>query len=112
MLEEGEKKKAKKPLPERPEDYSTRSPVAKLYRSGEIPFDHARLLRAIRAEIKKKYGEEATEGEINLKNILEKTGYFRPSALNMLHHMRVFGVLESQPRYNATWVRILNDHGV
>ena len=111
-MDEEDRRESKKSLPERPEDYSNRSPVAKLYRAGEIPFDHARLLKAIREELKKKYGDEATEGEINLKNVLERTGYYRPSALNMLHHMRVFGVLDSEPRYNATWVKILDDHGV
>jgi len=38
---------------------------------------------------------------------LQVTGYYRASALKMLRHMQNFGLLETEPRYRATWVKIL-----
>ena len=84
------------------EEYSARSPVAKAYRSGSIPLDHARLLKAIKDAL----GNGVSEGYIQLKDVLEMTGYIRHSALNMLKHMEAFGVLHSEPSYKKTYVRI------
>ena len=87
------------------EEYSARSPVAKAYRSGTIPLDHARLLSAIKEVL----GSGVSEGSIQLKEVLDKTGYIRHSALNMLRHMEAFGVLHSEPCYKKTYVKISSD---
>mgnify|MGYP006988839227 CR=1 FL=1 len=49
------------------------------------------------------------EGEIQLEKVLQATGYLRASALKMLKHMQNFGVLETKPKYRATWVKILQE---
>ena len=54
-------------------------------------------------------GEGVREGIIQLEKVLKTTGYLRASALKMLHHMQNFGVLETEPRYRSTWVKILRD---
>ncbi len=42
--------------------------------------------------------------------VLEEVGFFRASALKMLKHMQNFGVLETESRYQATWVKILDNY--
>ena len=84
-------------------EYSVRSPIRKAYEAGQMPIDHQRLLAAIKQEL----GEGVREGEIQLEKVLQATGYMRASALKMLHHMQNFGVLETEPRYRCTWVKLL-----
>jgi hypothetical protein len=86
-------------------EYSKRSPIRKAYEAGQMPIDHQRLLAAIKQEL----GEGVLEGIIQLEKVLQATGYLRASALKMLHHMQNFGVLETEPKYRATWVKILID---
>lgn len=86
------------------EKYSKRSPIRKAYEAGVMPVDHKRLYEAIKHEL-----GELKEGEIQLEKVLQSTGYLRASALKMLKHMQNFGVLETKPRYRATWVKILKD---
>lgn len=86
------------------EKYSKRSPIRKAYEAGVMPVDHQRLLEAIKHEL-----EGLKEGEIQLEKVLQSTGYLRASALKMLKHMQNFGVLETKPKYRATWVKILKD---
>ena len=70
-----------------------------------MPTDHKILLDAIKREL----GEGVQEGIIQLEKVLQATGYQRVSALKMLHHMQNFRVLETEPRYRSTWVKILKD---
>ena len=70
-----------------------------------MPVDHQRLLEAIKHEL----GTGVKEGKIQLEKVLQSTGYLRASALKMLKHMQNFGVLETEPRYRATWVKILKN---
>ena len=86
------------------EKYSKRSPIRKAYEAGVMPVDHQRLLEAIKHEL-----GEVREGEIQLEKVLQSTGYLRASALKMLKHMQNFGVLETEPRYRAIWIKILKD---
>lgn len=86
------------------EKYSKRSPIRKAYEAGVMPVDHQRLLEAIKHEL-----GGVREGEIQLEKVLQATGYLRASALKMLKHMQNFGVLETEARYRATWVKILKD---
>ena len=86
-------------------EYSKRSPIRKAYEAGQMPIDHQRLLTAIKREL----GAGVSEGIIQLEKVLQATGYMRASALKMLHHMHNFGVLETEPRYRATWVKLLKD---
>lgn len=86
------------------EKYSKRSPIRKAYEAGVMPVDHKRLYEAIKHEL-----GELKEGKIQLEKVLQSTGYLRASALKMLKHMQNFGVLETKPRYRATWVKILKD---
>ncbi len=95
-----EKKDSSKLIPRK---YSLHSPVAQAYRAGSMPTDHQRLLDGIKSIL----GEGVTEGEIHLEDVLQVTGYYRASALKMLRHMQNFGLLETEPRYRATWVKIL-----
>ena len=82
--------------------YSKRSPIRKAYEAGVMPVDHQRLLDAIKHEL-----GGVREGDIQLEKVLQATGYLRASALKMLKHMQNFGVLETKPKYRATWVKIL-----
>lgn len=84
-------------------EYSKRSPILKAYQAGQMPIDHQILLEAIQREL----GDGVREGTIQLEKVLQATGYMRASALKMLHHMQNFGVLETEPRYRSTWVKIL-----
>ena len=93
------------PTPQSAGEYSSRSPIAKAYRAGQMPVDHRRLLDAI----KELLGEGVTEGNIQLEEALKATGYYRASALKMLHHMQNFGILETKRGYRETWVKILKD---
>ena len=86
------------------EKYSKRSPIRKAYEAGVMPVDHQRLLEAIKHEL-----GELKEGEIQLEKVLQSTGYLRASALKMLKHMQNFGILETKPKYRATWIKILED---
>ena len=86
-------------------EYSRRSPILKAYQAGQMPIDHQRLLSAIKEEL----GDGAREGTIQLEKVLKATGYMRASALKMLKHMQNFGVLETEPRYRSTWVKLLKD---
>ena len=88
-------------IPKSIEEYSPRSQVAKIYRAGELPFNHGLLFKAIKQEL----GGEM-EGEIILGNALETSGITRRSAINMLKHMANWGVLVSEPRFRCTWVKI------
>lgn len=100
------KKRSKSLLRRQKKIYSQRSPVAKAYRAGVMPIDHCRLLKAIINAL----GDGVNEGEIHLEDVLKSTGYYRASALKMLCHMQNFGVLETEPRYHATWVRIVRNN--
>lgn len=93
------------PTPKSAGEYSSRSPIAKAYRAGQMPVDHRRLLDAIKGLL----GEGVTEGNIQLEEALKATGYYRASALKMLHHMQNFGILETKRGYRETWVKILKD---
>ena len=84
--------------------YSKRSPIRKAYEAGVMPVDHQRLFEAIKNEL-----GGAREGDIQLEKVLQATGYLRASALKMLKHMQNFGVLETKPKYRATWVKILRE---
>ncbi len=98
------KRKGKKDdqyIPKSIEEYSPRSQVAKVYRAGAMPFNHALLFKAIKQELA---GE--MEGEIILENALNTSGVARRSAINMLKHMANWGVLISEPRFRCTWVKI------
>ncbi len=86
-------------------EYSARSPIAKAYNAGLMPVDHRRLLDAIQQLL----GDGTKEGYIQLEDALQITGYYRASALKMLHHMQNFGILETRRGYRETWVRILID---
>ena len=86
-------------------EYSKRSPILKAYQAGQMPIDHQRLLSAIKDEL----GAGIHEGTIQLEKVLHATGYMRASALKMLKHMQNFGVLETEPRYRSTWVKLLKD---
>ena len=88
--------------PETVKSYSKRSPIRKAYEAGVMPVDHQRLLDAIKHEL-----GGIREGDIQLEKVLQATGYLRASALKMLKHMQNFGVLETKPKYRATWVKIL-----
>ena len=86
-------------------DYSARSSVARAYRAGEIPFDHARLLKGI----KKALGG-LEEGEIILQTVLDSLGMTRKSALNMFGHMQAFGVLKHyEPRHHCVFISITHE---
>ena len=85
------------------ETVGTHSPVRKAYEAGQMPIDHQKLLAALKHEL----GEGVTEGEIQLEKVLQATGYMRASALKMLRHMQNFGVLETEPRYRCTWVKLI-----
>lgn len=91
--------------PDMPGVYSKRSPILKAYQAGQMPIDHQRLLSAIKKEL----GVGSHEGIIQLEKVLQATGYMRASALKMLKHMQNFGVLETEPRYRSTWVKLLKD---
>ena len=84
-------------------EYSPRSPILKAYKAGVMPVDHKILLDAIKHEL----GGNVQEGTIHLEDVLQATGYKRASALKMLKHMQNFGVLETEPRYRCTWIKIL-----
>ena len=84
-------------------EYSKNSPILKAYSAGMMPPDHLRLFNALKEVL----GEGNKEGVIHLEDALIKTGYFRSSALKMLHHMKNFGVLETETRYRGTWVKLL-----
>ena len=92
-------------VPDSREGYSHRSSVLKAYEAGEMPVDHRKLLNGIKRALGNKQ-----EGEINLGKVLEEVGFFRASALKMLKHMQNFGVLETESRYQATWVKILDNY--
>ena len=86
-------------------DYSSRSSVARAYRAGEIPFDHARLLKGL----KKALGDQE-EGEIILQTVLDSLGMTRKSALNMFGHMQAFGVLNHyEPRHHCVFISISHE---
>ena len=93
------------PVPSEVKGYTKRSPILRAYEAGLMPPDHKILLEAIKREL----GEGVKEGTIQLEKVLQATGYLRASALKMLHHMQNFGVLETEPRYRSTWVKILKD---
>ncbi len=86
-------------------EYSKRSPILKTYEAGQMPIDHQRLLAAI----KHKLGDGVREGTIQFEKVLQETEYMRAGALKMLHYMQKFGVLETEPRYRATCVKLLKD---
>ena len=89
--------------PER--EYSKRSPILKAYQAGLMLPDHKILLEAIKREL----GEGVREVSIQLEKVLQAMGYLRASALKMLHHMQNFGVLETEPQYRSTWIKIIKD---
>ena len=89
-----------------PNGYTKRSPILRAYEAGLMPPDHKILLEAIKREV----GDGVKEGTIQLEKVLQATGYLRASALKMLHHMQNFGVLETEPRYRATWVKLLKGY--
>ena len=93
------------PEPSNPKQYTKRSPILRAYQAGLMPPDHRILLDSIKYEL----GDGVKEGTIQLEKVLQATGYLRASALKMLHHMQNFGVLETEPRYRSTWVKILKD---
>lgn len=86
-------------------DYSARSSVARAYRAGEMPFDHARLLKGI-----KKALNGLEEGEIILQTVLDSVGMTRKSALNMFAHMQAFGVLKHyERRHHCVFISITHE---
>ena len=93
------------PVSSNAKEYTKRSPILRAYEAGLMPPDHRILLDAIKHEL----GDGVREGTIQLEKVLQSTGYQRASALKMLHHMQNFGVLETEPRYRSTWVKILKD---
>ena len=93
------------PVPSEAKVYTKRSPILRAYQAGLMPADHKILLEAIKREL----GNGVREGIIQLEKVLQSTGYQRASALKMLHHMQNFGVLEIEPRYRSTWVKLLKD---
>ena len=93
------------PVPSEAKGYTERSPILRAYQAGLMPPDHRILLDTIKHEL----GDGVQEGTIQLEKVLQATGYQRASALKMLHHMQNFGVLETEPRYRSTWVKILID---
>ena len=68
-----------------------------------MPADYRILLKAIKHEL----GDGVREGIIQLEEVLKATGYQRASTLKMLHHMQNFGVLETEPLYRSTWVKLV-----
>ena len=93
------------PVPSDTKGYTKRSPILRAYQAGLMPPDHRILLDAIKHEL----GDGVREGIIQLEEVLKATGYQRASALKMLHHMQNFSVLETEPRYRSTWVKLLRD---
>ena len=94
------------PEPYNPKQYTKRSPILRSYQAGLMPPDHRILLDAIKHEL----GDGVKEGTIQLEKVLQATGYLRASALKMLHHMQNFGVLETEPRYRSTWLKLLKGY--
>lgn len=84
-------------------EYSQYSTIAAAYARGDMPKRHAALYRGIR----KALGDGATEGEINMGQILDKIDMNRKSAANIIGHLENFGFIYHERRPRGTYIKIL-----